>query len=142
MYPAVLADEPDAPLSLLPEEFRSRSSVASVISYTDTVAAHRNPYDLTRYLDQVSRAVALRAALMSCRLQLRCSLSRLSNSSNSCLSSSGRARSLLWTHADNGRELSLRRSGYDSSTNSMKTQNDRVFKTCTRRNYTRLLRAV
>ena len=50
---AVLADEPDAPLTLVPDESRSRSSTASMLSYAESSAGYKNPYDLTRYLDQV-----------------------------------------------------------------------------------------
>ena len=54
---AVLADEPDANLNLMPEDATRgpRSSVMSIFSFAESYSdARHNPYDVSRYIDRVS----------------------------------------------------------------------------------------
>ncbi len=57
---ATLADEPDANLNLMPEEAvnPSRNSHVSIFSFADSFSDPRyNPYDISRYVDRVCRAL-------------------------------------------------------------------------------------
>lgn len=55
---ALLADEPDARLNLMPsDETRMKNSIHSIFSFADSADIGKtNPYDLSRYLDRVSSA--------------------------------------------------------------------------------------